>query len=293
MKHTGLPPQELISPFFRRLIQKQGHPKELIRQVYPDAREKRHCCTELDPLGDKSHFKSGIIQRFKNRVLLITSAKCFSQCRFCFRQNILSAFQGISTFSECDTITASLKNYNAVSEIILSGGEPFCMEPEILNYLIAGIGRINTIKTIRIHTRMPVFNPGVLKKKTIKILQGSGKIIVIVVHINHALEISNECAQTLLELSKSGFVVLAQSVLLAGINDSFAALSRLYKALAACRTLPYYLHQLDNAQGNAHFFVPEEKGKRMIRRLRDEIPGYLVPRYVRDGKNFNAKKNLI
>lgn len=166
--------------------------------------------------------------------------------------------------------------------MILSGGDPLVLEDDVLCKLVERISRMEGIRRLRIHTRMPVVVP---QRVTDTLVEGIRQVplaVVMVLHVNHPAEIDGDVAQAIGRLVDAGIPLLSQSVLLQGVNDHCDILAELYERLIDLRVPPYYLHQLDRVSGAAHFEVPEKKGVELITGLRALLPGYAVPRYVRD-----------
>ncbi|MCA9264305.1 MAG: KamA family radical SAM protein, partial [Planctomycetales bacterium] len=175
-----------------------------------------------------------------------------------------------------------LRDSPEVREVILSGGDPLTESDQRLAGLWHELERITHVQTLRIHTRLPIFIPRRVTDALLNRLATSRFRVVIVIHANHARELDGEVVESLVRLRAAGALLLNQSVLLHGVNDSVAALVDLSDRLLACGVLPYYLHQLDRVHGAAHFEVTEERGRQLIEAMRIRLPGYAVPRYVRE-----------
>jgi KamA family protein len=105
---------------------------------------------------------------------------------------------------------------------------------------------------------------------------------VLVFHINHPNEISAELGDKCMALREAGFTLLNQAVLLKGVNDSANELVALSESMFEFGILPYYLHLLDRVKGTAHFEVEESKATDIMRELIKRLPGFLVPKLVRE-----------
>ena len=161
-----------------------------------------------------------------------------------------------------------------------------------LQSLTEKIAQISHIRRLRIHSRLPSMIPSRVTDALLHTLTGTRLTTVLVVHINHALEIDKQVAVALHKLVGSGTVVLNQSVLLKGVNDSAAALESLCRELVNLRVMPYYLHQLDRVEGSMHFEVSDRRAKQIISTLRSRLPGYAVPRLVRERAGGTSKEIL-
>jgi KamA family protein len=179
-----------------------------------------------------------------------------------------------------------------LSEVILSGGDPLALPDERLARLAHEIAQIPQIRRLRIHTRLPVVIPGRVNDDLTGWLRATRLATIVVVHVNHPREIDADVAAALGKLVDAGVPVLNQAVLLKGVNDDAGVLEALCGRLADLRVMPYYLHQLDRVAGAAHFEVPEPAGRELVAALRRRLPGYAVPRYVRETPGGACKELL-
>lgn len=168
------------------------------------------------------------------------------------------------------------------TEIILSGGDPLMLDNALLCWLLDRLEAIPHVQRVRFHTRVPIAVPQRVTEELAAVMRRSRLSVFVVVHVNHPAEIDHAVAASLGRWIDRGVPVLSQSVLLRGINDRLEVLAELYERLVNLRVVPYYLHQLDRVAGAAHFEVPEPVGMELICRLRARLPGYAVPRYVRE-----------
>lgn len=266
----------------------------LLRQVLPLSDENMMVQGfKLDPVGDlASEVSSGVLQKYQGRVLLITTGACAVHCRYCFRRH----FPYIESLAEKnnwrDTL-AVIQSDKSLTEVILSGGDPLMLSDSKLKGMCLDLAKISHIKTLRFHTRLPVFLPS---RITDDFLAWSSELPlqkVMVIHANHENELDKSVAESLHRLSSAGYILLNQSVLLKGVNDSAEALIGLSHKLFSMQVLPYYLHQLDKVQGAAHFEVGKETAIMLLETMRDHLPGYLVPRLVNEVSGKRSKQPLV
>lgn len=206
-------------------------------------------------------------------------------CRYCFRQHFDYETEDKSFDKELSLIAAD----ESIAEVILSGGDPLSLPDRILHSLLTRIAEIPHIKRIRFHTRFIIGIPERIDDAFLEMIKSVKKQFFFVIHINHGNELDEEILNRVRDLQNLGAVVLNQTVLLKGINDDVATLLTLCKGLVDHGILPYYLHQLDRVAGAAHFEVEEEKGKKLIQQLNEVLPGYAVPKYVREVTGEPAK----
>jgi len=236
-----------------------------------------------DPVGDKAaEIESGILQKYKGRLLVIASNKCAAQCRFCFRKNM----QKKSIANLPEVLREILEKDKSIKEVILSGGDPLMLGNKELQAFFNAIPK--PIK-IRIHSRIATAKPSRFTLALQRLFKQLGSRLIFVAHINHPDELNKKSEKIFRSLSKNGATLLNQSVLLKDVNDSAKILAELSEKLFSQRVLPYYLHQLDKAQGTAHFEVPIKKAKKIFKELKEALPGYLVPRFVKEVKGEKSK----
>jgi len=253
------------------------------RQFIPDGAElvtARH--ESADPIGDDALSPvKGVVHRYPDRALLKPLLICPVYCRFCFRREHVGPDGGVLTDAELQAAYAWFAAHPAVTEVILTGGDPLMLSPRRLGGIIATLSAMPHIQTIRIHTRVPVADPERLTDALAAAME-TDRSLWLVVHANHAREFTAAAGQALRRVRALGIPVLGQSVLLRGVNDSAAALEALFRAMIAVRVKPYYLHQLDPAPGTARFHVPIEEGRALLETLRGRVTGLAWPTYVLD-----------
>ena len=270
-----------ISPAIRALILSPGDP--IGRQFIPSLEELITAAHESpDPIGDdRLSPVKGVVHRYADRALLKPLLICPVYCRFCFRREHVGPDGGLLTEAELDAAFAWLADHPAVTEIILTGGDPLMLSPRRIGALIARLSALPHIATIRIHSRVPTADPDRVTQALVDALE-TEKALFLAVHANHAREFSPPARDALRRLSRVGVPVLGQSVLLRGVNDSEAALEALFRAMMQARVKPYYLHQLDPAPGTARFHVPIAEGQRLLAGLRGRVTGLAWPTYILD-----------
>jgi len=261
-----------------------GDPTDpLLLQVLPQAAERiAEPDAQTDPLGEaQATVAPGLLRKYKGRSLIVTTGGCCVHCRFCFRRH----FQFSKSPQGGGFLEGALRHIAAdesIHEVILSGGDPLTLPDEQLAELAECLAEIPHLRRFRVHTRMPVMIPSRVTDELIVWLAGTRLTPIVVVHVNHPAELDASVAAALTRLIDSGITVLSQSVLLGRVNDGVEVLVELCERLVGLRVMPYYLHQLDRVSGAAHFEVPVTEGEQLIDALRERLPGYAVPRYVRE-----------
>ncbi|MFD2189317.1 EF-P beta-lysylation protein EpmB [Pistricoccus aurantiacus] len=271
-----------------------GDPHDpLLRQVLPlNAEMRQSPGYTLDPLNEAVHTpKRGLIHKYHGRVLLIASPACAVNCRYCFRRHFPYTENAPSRAQWQDTLDY-LREDTSIREAILSGGDPLAANDRQLAWLVEQLGAISHLKRLRIHTRLPVVIPDRVDPKLLGWLGRTRLQKVVVLHTNHPNEVDDAVIKACTRLKETGATLLNQSVLLRGINDNVAALTSLSERLFEAGILPYYLHVLDPVQGAAHFDVSDEEARGLMEALRERLPGFLMPRLVREIAGKTAKTPL-
>ena len=270
---------------------RRGDPADpLLLQVLPRAAE-----ADLvpgfgsDPVGDLASARGpGLLQKYAGRALLVTTGACAINCRYCFRRDY--PYGDLSAAgSQLEPALAAIAGDESLEEVILSGGDPLVLAEQRLESLLNRLRAIPHVRRIRLHTRVPVVLPERVDGRLLELLAGLGARVVVVIHANHASEIDDTVRRALRQLGDVAGPVLNQSVLLRGVNDGADMLADLSRALWSARVLPYYLHQLDPVAGAAHFAIPDDTALRLVDELTRALPGYLVPKLVREVAGEPAK----
>ncbi|OAU97065.1 EF-P beta-lysylation protein EpmB [Moraxella catarrhalis] len=258
----------------------------LLRQVLPDTKETWTIGGySTDPLDENNHNPiKGLLHKYQSRVLLTVTGACAVHCRYCFRQHFDYHANQPSTH-EMDAVMDYITKHTEVDEVILSGGDPLSLSNKRLKLWLDKIGDIAHIRTVRLHTRLPVVLPNRVDDELITLIRHYQKNIVIVLHINHPNEIDEQLIAKSKQLKDAGVTLLNQSVLLADINDDIHTLSKLSQDLFGAGILPYYLHILDKVQGAAHFDIAISDAIQLYWQLLEVLPGYLVPKLVQELPN--------
>ncbi len=235
-----------------------------------------------DPCGEADAVRApGLLQKYEGRALLIVAGVCAVACRYCFRRHFPyeDSPAGLAQWQPAiDEVARS----PGVEEVILSGGDPLMRPDRWLGELVEHLAAIPHVRRLRVHTRLPIVIPDRVDDALLRWLGATRLAPTVVVHSNHPAEIDRACGAALLRLVKSGVPVLNQTVLLRGVNDDADTLTELSRRLLDARVMPYYLHQLDPVAGAQHFEVPVLRGQELVAELRRRLPGFGVPRYVRE-----------
>ena len=295
VQHLGLDPEKYAQHIkARRLfpmrvprhfadLMEKGNPSDpLFLQVMPLSDEfLTSPGYSEDPLEEHDTAGKGILHKYDSRVLLMIRTGCAVNCRYCFRRHFPYADNAVSKHQWVEVLDY-LRSNNSINEVIFSGGDPLMAKDDHLAWLASEIAAIPHIKRLRIHSRLPVVLPDRISHDFIAWFTALPLQKVLVLHANHANEISETLKARLNTLREKGVTLLNQSVLLKGVNDSGDAICALSERLFEAGILPYYLHVLDKVQGASHFYVSDDEGRSIMEEAIKRLPGFLVPKLVRE-----------
>jgi L-lysine 2,3-aminomutase len=285
-------PLRVPAGYVRRM--RRGDPADpLLRQVLPLGDERATVSGFVDdPVADRSALHgAGVLRKYHGRALLITTGACAIHCRYCFRRHFPYA-QAHAGEDDWRGAIDAIDGDPSISEVILSGGDPLVLSTQRLAALVGRLAAIPHLRRLRVHTRLPVVLPSRIDAGLLELLTGTRLKPVLVVHANHPNEIDAGVIAAAGSLSRAGIALFNQSVLLRGVNDDAETLATLSETLFDTGITPYYLHQLDRVTGAAHFEVPDTDARSLYHQLQSRLPGYLVPRLVREIPGASAKQPL-
>lgn len=242
-----------------------------------------------DPVEETA--QHGLIHKYRGRVLLVTTGTCAINCRYCFRRHFpYSEFQ--LTRNDRQHVLAYIENDPTIREVILSGGDPLIMPNRQLRELVQQLSELPQLTHLRIHTRLPIVIPQRVDDELVSWIAKTRFQVTVVIHANHANELDDEVGAAIRRLRENNVTLLNQSVLLDRVNNNCDALCNLSWRLSELGVLPYYLHLLDKVAGAAHFDVTASDAKDLIKQMTDQMPGYLVPKLVKEVPGEPAKHEL-
>jgi EF-P beta-lysylation protein EpmB len=268
-----------------------GDPEDpLLRQVLPALAEDDDVAGfSHNPVGELGLIRGdGLLSKYHGRALLVATGACAIHCRYCFRRHF-PYDEGQSVGGGFSAALDRVASDESINEIILSGGDPLVLHDDRLAEIASAIAEIPHVRRLRIHTRMPVVLPERVDEALVGWIEASRLPVVVVIHANHPNEIDASVVRALTVLGAAGATLLNQAVLLRGVNDTSEAIEELSTRLFECGVLPYYLHLLDRVAGAAHFEVGEARALNIIEGLQARLPGYLVPRLVREVEGAPSK----
>ncbi|MAL95248.1 EF-P beta-lysylation protein EpmB [Haliea atlantica] len=243
-----------------------------------------------DPTGEQgdANPRRGVIHKYHGRLLLVVTGSCAIHCRYCFRRHFPYG-DNQNSRKEWGEALDYIAADPEVHEVILSGGDPLVAGDRALAELVQSIAAIPHVKRLRVHTRLPVVIPERVTDGLLQALAGTRLPCVVVLHSNHHRELDAAVADSCRQMAAAGITLLNQAVLLRGVNDNLDAQLQLAERLFELGVLPYYLHLLDKVDGASHFDIPEALALELHHAMAARLPGYLLPRLVREVAGAPAK----
>jgi len=302
-EHINLHPDELagvkmshgkfamsITPYWISLMDKEDPRCPIRRQVIPHIKETHASkCDYVDPCGEDNDSPiPGVVHRYPDRILFISTDKCAAYCRFCTRKRIVSEEDDIQIEKRLEQAVTYIKKNKQIRDVLISGGDPLTYSDNKLDYILKTLRAIPQIEIIRIGTRIPVTMPQRITDGLLNVLSRNHPLYISL-HVNHPLELTVETRQACNRLANVGVPLGSQTVLLRGINDSVEVMKRLMQQLLTIRVRPYYIYQCDPVIGTEHFRTTVAKGIEIIKGLRGFTSGYAVPTYVIDAPGGGGK----
>ncbi|MCU7875004.1 MAG: EF-P beta-lysylation protein EpmB [Candidatus Thiodiazotropha sp. (ex Lucinoma borealis)] len=278
---------------FAALMRKGDLNDPLLRQVLPSHKELLTVAGfSTDPVGDRqAEHSPGLLHKYHGRVLVVTTGACAVHCRYCFRRHYPYA-SSTATASQWQGILDYIQANPSIEEVILSGGDPLMISDKKLGEWLQQLQQLPQLKRLRLHTRLPVVLPQRITRELTGLLQACRLNTIMVIHTNHPAELSPSVAEALHKVAAAGVSLLNQSVLLKGVNDQYETLVTLSERLFEIGVMPYYLHLLDRVAGAAHFDLNESAIQNLQLQLLARLPGYLMPKMVREIADEPSKTPL-
>ena len=267
--------------------------EEAVRRQFEISEEELTalCDGNTDPLREKEHeVVPGMINKYRNRVLCLLTADCAAYCRFCTRRRLVSDIErGRVDRSHVNQWVQYLSEHPDVTEVIVSGGDPFIVEDDLFAYALDEISAVESIKVIRVGTRAPVSDPSLVNYSKLEAIRQVNKPVYVGIHFEHPSEITRRTVRCINDLLAAGAILYSQSVFLKGINDDYQVLYDLFCGLVEVGVRPYYIYRCDPVPGALHFRADFEKERSIMTQLRRSLPGLACPTYVIDTPDGSGK----
>jgi lysine 2,3-aminomutase len=279
-----------VTPYFFNLIDPNNPNCPVRKQVLPSVFESNTSSDELnDPVGEEKFMPvPGVVHRYPDRVLFLVTDRCASYCRYCTRSRLVSNAQDYSFHPELESSLSYIEKNSSVRDVLLSGGDPFILSDDKLEYILNRLNNIDHVEFIRIGSRIPVFMPQRITDRLLDIFK-SVKNLWVSIHVNHPSECTRELSNACFKLSSCGIPLGNQSVLLKEINDNTETMKSLVHRLLMMKVKPYYLYQCDLIKGSSHLRTDPSVGLKIIQELRGHTSGYAIPQFVIDAPGGGGK----
>lgn len=284
-----------ITPYYLSLIDTDNFEEDPVYlQSVPSPKELYISKADMvDPLHeDKDSPVPGITHRYPDRVLFLVSNKCAMYCRHCTRKRKVGDLDNIPSRKVIDAGLEYIRNTPVIRDVLLSGGDPFLLSNEYLDYILTELGKIEHVEVIRIGTRTPAVLPYRITDELVAMLKKHSPLWINT-HFNHPRELTTSAKAALAKLADAGIPLGNQTVLLSGVNDCSRIMKALVHKLVANRVRPYYLYQCDLSEGLSHFRTPIGKGIEIIEALIGHTSGFCVPTYVIDAPGGGGKIPIL
>ena len=277
----------LVSDYYLNLIDGSAENIEhdpIWRQCMPSADELKDEKSDFDPLAEEVQMPvPRLIHRYPDRAVLLTTGKCATRCRFCFRKRTWTDGKELTDISKSELaeVCAYLRATPAISEVLISGGDPLMLSCEKIKFILDELSSIESISILRFSSRVPVTLPELVSPEIIKML-ASYSGLWFMTHFNHPHELTGESISVCQQLIKAGIPVLNQTVLLKGVNDDSVILEDLFRQLIAIKIKPHYLYHVDPVRGVRHFATGINKGLEILKEFRSKLSSLAVPTFAID-----------
>ncbi|MGE4586637.1 MAG: lysine 2,3-aminomutase [Mangrovibacterium sp.] len=280
-----------VTPYYLSLISKVNYRQDpVFKQAFANVSELTVLPNELeDPLSEENDSPvEGITHRYPDRVLFHVSNICAMYCRHCTRKRKVGDASHIPNKQQLQKGIDYIRNTPHVRDVLLSGGDPFMLPDNLLDWLLEKVTSIPHVEVVRIGTRIPVVLPYRVTDELVNMLK-KYQPLWINTHFNHPRELTSSAREALKKLADAGFPLGNQTVLLANVNDCPRIIKRLVHKLVQNRVRPYYIYQCDLSEGLSHFRTPVGKGIEIMESLIGHTSGFAVPTYVIDAPGGGGK----
>lgn len=279
--------KEQITPHLRTLIEKGSIP--LRAQFKKKRQPKKESNFTNDPLGEEEKYSpvKGLVHKFGNRVLWKVSYRCAAHCQFCTRFRQIGSDEGDLSSEDIQACIEYIRTHPEINDVILSGGDPLFTVRDTLT-IFEELAKIDSVKVIRIGTRLPIHSPKSFHAKLLKELMRKMRLyarkkgLFVLININHPDELTKSVLRAIATIQKTGAIILSQTVFLKGVNDNVETLETLFTTLYHNKILPYYIYRCDYVKGVEHFIVPFRKERMIMTELRKRLSGIAYPTYAID-----------
>jgi lysine 2,3-aminomutase len=265
-----------VTKFYEEQIRKSGWYEQLKHIIEPSEAEFEGSGA-LDTSGEHDNTKmKGLQHKYPQTALILITDRCFSHCRFCFRKRLVGR-PSQEVAQDYADISEYIEGHPEITDVLLTGGDPFVLDTEQLQTVIDHLLPIPHLTSIRFGTRAMVYYPPRFRDKTLadlfRRIRMAKKTPVIVTHIDHVGEVSEETELAVKKLRRLGVRFFNQTVLLKNVNDDPAVLAATFRRLHALGVRPYYIFQARPVKGALHFQVPLHRGVEIVHDVNRRLSG--------------------
>jgi lysine 2,3-aminomutase len=285
-----------ITPYYASLLDRSDASHPLRRTMVMATQEFERAPEEsIDPLSEDADSPvPGLVHRYPDRVLFLTTGTCPVYCRYCTRARMVGSQDGTYEFStgQWERAIDYIARTPAIRDVLLSGGDPLVLSDDRLEWLLSRLRKIPHVEFLRIGSKVPVVLPQRVTPALTKMLKKYHPLWMSL-HFIHPAELTKEVEQSCARLADAGIPLGSQTPLLAGVNDDVDVCRQLFHGLLRFRVKPYYLYQADLVVGTSHFRTAVSKGFEIIGALRGHTTGYAVPTFAVDVPGGGGKIALL
>jgi lysine 2,3-aminomutase len=284
-----------ITPYYLGLCDPDDPSCPIRRQCVPQLEEATEVWGDLrDPLGEEENeVAPNLVQRYPDRVLLLSTDRCAVYCRFCTRSRMVGDGGGARSLEVLEPAFAYIEAHPEIREVIISGGDPLVVATPRIVSILQRLARIEHVGNVRLATRVPVTMPQRITVELVEALASAQPSIWLMTHFNHPKELTAASKLACKRLVDAGIPVMNQTVLLAGVNDRHETLEELFRGLVRIRVRPYYLLQMDPVRGTSHLRTPLAVGMAIVEHLQGRLSGIAMPKFICDTPNGRGKVPLF
>ena len=209
-----------ITPYYASLIRRFDSSDPVFAMSVPQLQELvNYPALHDDPLEEDEDMPvPGLVHRYSDRALLISTTTCASYCRHCTRKRMAGHRESSISTARLRQVVAYLTEHPEIHDVIVSGGDPFTMATEQLEQVLSALRSVSSVEVVRIGTRVPVVLPMRVTDELVAMLRKYHPLYVNT-HFNHPAELTAESAAACRRLVDAGVPMGNQSVLLRGVND--------------------------------------------------------------------------
>lgn len=238
-------------------------PDDPIRRLIIPSTEELSTWGELDASHEESYTVApGVEHKYPSTALLLVTDVCGGYCRFCFRKRLFMP-NNEEVAKDITPGVEYIRGHLDISNVLLTGGDPLILSTRRLHGILSQLASVGHVRIVRIGSKMPALNPSrILNDPSLldMVRQFSARVcIYLMAHFNHPRELTPDAIEALSSMRAAGAVIVNQTPIIRGINDSVEILRELFDTLSFIGVPPYYVFQCRPTLGNEPYSVPVEQ----------------------------------